>query len=556
MTTEEKDNSKKDRAGSDQALAKQIVFALSGAYKKISLYPADHVIYNSALKSVYARVCDFLNDYGSLELEIDRNQIRYNDHVVFQGDMSAENPAFIMFRDGINRIEFKTTLALWELHGFLEVLKNNQILTEESETDIVTDLWEKHFPSLLYQADDVGFDTGEEFQVPDLYDGRAPEDGKVLSDAKDEGRAMEHARSVAPDAMLNLSIKDQQLWELTSEDRDHLQRLIAEEETWERIEYVLYILLYILKHQTQPDDFSGVIDILKQELQSALEDCKFQSVYKTIDVLKQSMERHKSKGHWSISCLDDFFTAISDKIFLNTLNRVWQKIDDRDTRGILSLKRTMMLLKPDAIHALGPMLLQRKSSKMQKILMSVIAVMAQKNFAPLEVLLATSETALVEMLVHIMGYMKSESSWKSLLSMLHHESAGVRKKALKALTRRNSEILQEIFWLIDDPDDDVRLLLLRFLGRRQNKTAEKFLLDYLSKHRIRSGNKQRLFTVYGALGQCGSDRSLAFLKKDLYLWPGLGILRSKKSPRRQVAVYALKKLKTNKAEPILKRMSV
>ena len=188
--------------------------------------------------------------------------------------------------------------------------------------------------------------------------------------------------------------------------------------------------------------------------------------------------------------------------------------------------------------------------------MSVIAVMAQKNFAPLEVLLATSETALVEMLVHIMGYMKSESSWKSLLSMLHHESAGVRKKALKALTRRNSEILQEIFWLIDDPDDDVRLLLLRFLGRRQNKTAEKFLLDYLSKHRIRSGNKQRLFTVYGALGQCGSDRSLAFLKKDLYLWPGLGILRSKKSPRRQVAVYALKKLKTNKAEPILKRMSV
>jgi hypothetical protein len=202
------------------------------------------------------------------------------------------------------------------------------------------------------------------------------------------------------------------------------------------------------------------------------------------------------------------------------------------------------------------MLLQRKSSKMQKILMAVIAVMAEKNFSPMEALLATSETVLIEKLVHIMGYMKSEPSWKSLLSMLHHESVEVRKKSFKALTRRNSEILKEIFWLIDDPDDGVQRLLLRFLSRKQSETAENFLIDYLSKNRIRSGNKQRLFTVYGALGQCGSDRSLTFLKKDLYLWPRLGILRSKKSPRRQVAVYALKKLKTKKAEPLLKTISV
>jgi hypothetical protein len=556
MTSDVKDYSKTVRVGNDQAHAKQIVFALNGAYKKINMYPVDHVIYNTALKSLYGRLSDFFDAYGSLELEIDRDQVRYNGHVVFKEDMSDENPAFIMFRDGINRIEFKTTLALSELHGFLEILKNNQIITEESETDIVTDLWETHFPSLLYQVDDVGFDTGEEFQVPDLYDGQVPEDSEVPSGTGDEYRSMEYAKAVESDEIMNLSIKDQRLWELTPEDWNHLQSLVAEEETRERIEYVLDILLYILQHQTQLDNFSDVIDNLKKELQSALKDCKFQSVYNTLDVLKQSMESHKLENHWSISCLDDFFTAISDKVFLNSLNRVWQKIDDRDTRNILFLKRIMLLLKPDAIHALGPMLLQRKSSKMQKILMSVIAIMAEKNFAPMEALLTTSETVHTEMLVHIMGYMKSKPSWKSLLSMLHHESAEVRKKAFKALTRRNSEILKEIFWLIDDPDDEVRRLLLRFLGRKQSETAENFLINYLAKHRIHSGNKQRLFTVYGTLGHCGSDRSLAFLKKDLYLWPRLGILRSKKSPRRQVAIYALKKLKTNKAEPILKRINV
>ena len=97
----------------------------------------------------------------------------------------------------------------------------------------------KTFPSLIYQADDVGFDTGREFQVPDLYESPAPEENEAPSDSEDEDRAMECAKTVAPDVIMNLSIKDHRLWELTPEDRDHLQRLIVEEETRERIEYVL-----------------------------------------------------------------------------------------------------------------------------------------------------------------------------------------------------------------------------------------------------------------------------------------------------------------------------
>jgi hypothetical protein len=546
MSAVQKDHRNKNGDDQAQALAKQILIAFTGAYKKINLYPADHAIYKTALRSLQSLLDNFFAEYGDLEFEIDRNQIRRNGQIVYKGEMTEDNPAFIMFRDGIYRIEFKTTITLWEIHGFLEILQKYQKLTEESENDVVTALWENNLPSLLYKADDVGFDTGEEFEVPDLYDGEAPDD----SQASDNTDAVSEST-----AKTNLSLKDKRLWELTPEDWDHLRKMIAAEEEWESIEYVLYILLYILQHQTQPDNFSDVIDILKQELQSALAACKFKSVYDTIELLKKNLEHPKSKSHWSIAYLENFFAALSSNEFLKILDHVWEKIDDHDTQGTLYLKRSLLLLKPDALHTLGPMLVKRKPPKIQKMLMAIIAAMAEKHFEPLEVLLASSEPHLLEMLIHIMGYMKSRPSWEALLTLLRHKSEGVRKKALKAIIRRNGEILEEIFWLTDDPDENVRQLFLQFLSRTRNEKAEKLLLGYLEQHRIRSSNKHRLFIVYSSLGKCGSDRSIAFLKKDFYFWQGLGILRSKKSPRRQAAIYALRKLKTEQAELILKRIN-
>jgi hypothetical protein len=59
--------------------------------------------------------------------------------------------------------------------------------------------------------------------------------------------------------------------------------------------------------------------------------------------------------------------------------------------------------------------------------------------------------------------------------------------------------------------------------------------------------------VYIALGKCGSDESLPFLKKDLFFLSFMGILRAKKSLRRQAAVYALNGLNTDKAKSLLER---
>ena len=111
---------------------------------------------------------NYFVENGHLELKIDRNKILYTDEVVHEGPMTEENLAFILFRDGIHSLVLKKRIQDWEVHTFLEILKKYQILHEDAENDVVTALWEMELPSLYYAADDVGFDTGEEFEIPEL----------------------------------------------------------------------------------------------------------------------------------------------------------------------------------------------------------------------------------------------------------------------------------------------------------------------------------------------------------------------------------------------------
>ena len=537
----------KDPGHDLQALAKQILVALNGAFKKILLYSPDHIIYQTSLNSLKNILDNFLDRHGTLVLTIDRNKVRYKGEVVHEGPMKDVNPAFILFRDGIYHLEFHKSIELWEIHSFLEILQKYQILTDNAEGDVVTSLWELELPSLRYKVEDMDFDTGEDFEIPELGDFEAAEDNSEQL-VSDDDNAESAPSFYAP-------IHDRNFWEITPEDRDHLRNMLREEENRDRIEHVLYILMHILQQQTQPDDFSEVMTFINQELQEAMKSHKYQSVFNTLEIFRRNLNLHKDRDHWIIHVLKDFFASLSGKTFLSVMHDDWGSIAECDPQELTYLKRALLLLNADAIDTLGPMLLEIESNQTKKMFMAVIGILAEREFKHLENLLSSSDTDMVKMLVQIMRFMKSEQSFKRLLEMLRHSSKDVRKEALKAIFARNSGIIAELPWLIDDPDEDVQQLFLKYAGQHRDLKTERLLLDYLGKKRIRSRKKQLLFRVYISLGKCGSDESIPFLKKNLFFLPGLGILRPKKSLRRQAAVYALKELNTEKAELMLDRTS-
>ncbi|MCK5916029.1 MAG: HEAT repeat domain-containing protein, partial [Deltaproteobacteria bacterium] len=398
-----------------------------------------------------------------------------------------------------------------------------------------------------YKAEDVGFDTDEDFEIPEI--------GGDESSQDDPDPGAEDIDDTPPGQSFQTPIQNQLLWEITSEDQERLRNMLAEEEGWERIEYVLNILLYILQQQTQPDDFSEVMAFLNQELQDAMWEYKYQSVYKTFLIFKKNIDLHKAGEHWSIPLLKDFFASVSSKTFLNIMQDDWHHIAECTPEGLAYLKRALIMLNPEAIEALGPMLLETTSNQTKKLLMVVIGVLAEQKFEHLGKLLSSTHSELLKMLIYVIKFMKSKESFQCLPELIRHESAEVRKEALKAIYHRNSKMIGELGLLLDDTDEGVQQLFLIYAGQQRDVRTEKLLLDYLKKHRIRAGNKQSLSRVYVALGKCGSDDSLPFLKKNLFFLSGLRILRSKGSLRRWAAEYTLKEINTEKANLLLNKGS-
>ncbi len=529
------------------ALVQQTLLALNGAFKKILLYPPEHVIYQTSLESLKKKLDHCIDKHGDLVLKIDRNQILYGDELVHDGPMNEENLAFVLFRDGIYHLEFHASIALWEIHRFLEILQKHQVLTEDAENDVVTALWESELPCLSYKAEDVGYDTGEDFEIPELGEDNLSQDDPHPVDVNTDDSP--------PDPLPQTPIQNRHLWDITPEDREHLRSMLVEEEDWERIEYVLYILLFILQQQTQPDDFSEVMAYLNQELQAAMLEHKFKSVYNTFQILKKNIDLQKSKDHWSIPLLKNFFSSVSSKTFLTIMQDDWKYIAESSPEELDYLKRALTLLNPEAVVSLAPMLLETTDTQTKKLLMVVIGILGEREFEHVDKVLSSSSIELLEMLVHVLGFMKDKASFQWLSELLRHESADVRKEALKAIYRRDPSMIGEMNILVDDTDQDMQQLYLKYAAQQRDVKTERRMLDYLKKQRVRADNKQFLSRVYMSLGKCGSDESLPFLRKNLFFLPWLGILRPKRSLRRQAAEYALKEINTEKSRLLLSRSS-
>jgi hypothetical protein len=536
-------------------LVKDLLIALHGAFNKISLYPKNHIIYKTSLDFVKSVLEKCLNRYGNIQLEIQKGQIRYEGEIVYQGKLSEENLAFILFRDGILRVTFQKDIELWEIHAFLEILAKHRILTEDAEDDIVTSLWELDLPSIRYEAADIELDDGSDLEhFHNIFETDRPSTECQESDSNFSSQGQDNHDCAPP---INLAFRKHQhtFFDLTPEEREKIRKMVAEEETWEGVDYVIDVMLYILQQQTQPDNFSETIDFIAQELKEAFHRRQFNCANTVLKILRKKHISSKSENHWTTPLLERFFATISGDDFLSVLCQEWTQIENCDQLVLKSLKQCLLLLDAKAILTLSPMLLKTNVPDVQRMLMEVIGMMAKRNFGLFEKLLTDSQEPLPEKLIPILGALKNERSQKILFTMLHHDSERIRREALKILLARNAGTLEKVFRLIDDPDERVRWSILEYLGRHRNDHAENLLLDYLKRHRYRIKDTQHLYLVHQTLGKCGSDRSIPFLEKALFMIPVFGIPRFTKSKLRQAAVMALKELRTEKANLLLAKNS-
>lgn len=124
------------------------------AIKKHAFYPEGNPTLQQAFDLFYEWLGEFLEEFSSLRIDVERSQFLYRGEVVQQEKASERTVIFPLFRDGVQWFEFMNGLPPDELLGFIRLLNRYRELREDSENDLVTALWEAELPHIAHKAVD------------------------------------------------------------------------------------------------------------------------------------------------------------------------------------------------------------------------------------------------------------------------------------------------------------------------------------------------------------------------------------------------------------------
>jgi len=544
---------------------KSIIVSLLMAAKNHTMYPEHHVVYKESLRKVISYMDAFLKKHSDLKLDVEKNQLLFEEEPVYRDDPKTGEWAYPLYRDGIQWLEFQAGLELGEISEFVKIVNQYRKLQEEPKGDLVTALWEKDFPHLQYAATDILWraDTVKDFSTFNMIDhgesaagnhgveGAAFQGTEGIQEAvhDDMHDSTDTAMGQRREADINLAVTNRTIWEMTPEELQHIEEMVAEEETQKNTEDVLDVLQLILMDQSEKEDFSIVLEFIKEEFKNTLAQGEFRIAHDFLENLKKACQSCKSEKPWVESLLNRFLSDITDVEVLGVLKDVLPSLEKQHVDQVTVFRKLLLNLPSSAVTVLGPMLLENISASLERQIMEIVGSLAIKDIQPLERLLDRPEEALVKKLVYILGYIKKERAVQILIKMTGHPSSWVRMEALKGLKRRNKNMVNELLPLINDPVLPIRRMIWDHIEAHQNEDTGELILDFLEQRKIFYRTDKQILNCYRALGRCGTPRSIPLLRQTLLgqTWQ----FNSERSLRRRGAALALLELNTEEARNVL-----
>ena len=552
--------------------ARGIAAALNTAVKSYTLYSASHEVTQKSLDTLKTRIDTFTQRAGALRLTVEPRRLLAGGAVVHQDQTETDGLAGRLHRDGIEWLEMAPGVELKEIAGLIEILHQYRILAPESEGDIVTALWEANFAHIRYSAREIAWEAEPvmDLSLPRPDGGAGAALAEVTESAETDGKSAEKAGGAAPPpepippSIASLPL-DNPLWQLTEDERRALREMVYHAENLDDTNSVLDVLMIILRQQSNGGetgadasdegerDVSAILDYLKDEFQATLENGEFRIAFRLLKSLHEIQQAHQADAPHVTSAFNDFFVDISGPEVLATFNAYWSRIEGLDPARMKAFRQYLMMFHPVAILSFGPMLLKVSSQRTQRLLMEIIASLANRDIEPLLRLIETSDEAVILKVIELLGHIKGKKFTQVLLKLTRHASANVRKAALKVLLTRMPNAIQGLFPLLEDQDEAVRWMFLNHLGRQKDTLAESLLLDYLEEGAFTIKRDSHLRACYRTLGRCGSDHSLTFLQGILFNTANADRFGLKMAVHRTGAALGLAAMGTDPARQALRK---
>ena len=540
--------------------AGQVVNIFIQAWKNYGLYPEDHVNTVNSFEKLVAVFGTFFSTHGDLRLNVEKDRLLCKSELIYEVSPEApsEDIITLLYRDGIKWIEFQEGLPLDEIAAFYRIAYKYRSFVEETEGDIVTALMDEELECIDFKAVDIFWQDLLLVDFSKLPPPAPPKEEDTDQNEKDQSR-----ETAEPDSgdMYVRSIADPSInkteLELSSDDFETIRHMVQEEEGWGISEDLFEVLVIILKSQFEQEKFGTVLDFMSEEVAETIEQNRFDLLAKLFKSLHKLFPPEKaSKEDWRRTLVNRFYQDLSKPEIFTLISDKLLKLETSDIGSLKALGQTVTYFSPEVIPFLVPVLMQRNSKEIQQVISAVIVHMSQRDIRPLEKIAKEQGMEMGDKLLVILNRLQGGDRVNRILfKMCDHSSDIVRGKAIKELVNRDSKYAQRLFSLIDDSSKEIRNSILAAFAKQRSTALENLLLIYLKGKSIQKKEPAHIHACYEALGRCGSNNAVSFLRKILLDRGWNSFIGSGKLIFREGAAIALALLNTPEAKDVLQKAS-
>lgn len=503
--------------------ARQLINLFLLAWKNYGLYPADHSSTLKAVENLVAAFTNFFLSHGDLRLTVEKDRLLCDAETIHElsPDAPSEDIITLLYRDGIKWIEFQEGLTPEELAAFFKIANKYKSFAEESEGDIVTALMDEELDHIDFKAIDIFWQDLllMDFSqlpppAPPQKDGAVQGEGAELNETDQsqppEGPDREdpYARSIADPSITALL-------ELSNDDYEILQQMVLKEESWDITKDLFELLLIILKSQSETEKITSVLGFISEVAIDTIERGKFDLLAKLLQSLYKLFSPKAATGQdWQSPLIGLFFRDLATPEIFNLIRDKLLQLHPGEDEKLKALAQALHYFSPEIVPFLVPVLVENSSPEMQQMVSEVIVALSQRNIGPLEKIAAQRGGELGDKLLAILNRLQGERVNEILFTLCDHSSEKVRRKAIKELLDRDHQYAQRLFSLIADPNKLIRNYLLAAIAKQKSSALENMLLNYLEENSAQE-DPAHILACYEALGRCGSNLAVPFLRKTL-----------------------------------------
>jgi len=458
------------------------------------IYPPNNPVLARFITELAKKLETHLAEYGDLRINIDTFAIRFNGVIVHENLEPKESLPFRMHSDGIRSIIFSEGMEEREVFDFIGAVGKERF--DDVDSDIVTMLWTKDLPHLIYvlAEDSLEFETGMQGE----------ESGGPQQDA-----IQGIYSSLSPETPHAIPYISQQILYLTEQESKQLRMEREIEERTAPLDEVMNILFCIMKAEKSDALFDDFADIAVRLAGSLIENGEIGNAR----ILVCFLNELSGNGTIPTRSRESLSRGMGGIFTYEMVASLRKAIDGTGRIASSELGKLIRCLASEAVFPLCELLAQVERRDVRYAIVEAVADLGGKSPALFFSFLQDERWYLVRNVVCILARIASPEALEPLSRLIGHPEPRVRKEVLLLLEAMPDPRAKSLLvGFLRDASGEMRLRAIQGVALAKTGAAFRPLADMIAAKEFEGRDFRERVALSKALGAVGPDRAIPIFR--------------------------------------------